>query len=85
LAYSISVAGKHKKIAVAIPSWVNALTPNDACLRSVAEDVYTAKAFAESYGATEKSKVCGLAQRREQIAAYVGELESGGQAALPRR
>jgi hypothetical protein len=54
------MAGKHIKVPVDIPPWVNALSPNDACLRSVAEDVYTAKAFAESYGALKSQKCVGL-------------------------
>jgi hypothetical protein len=45
---------KHKKtVSFTFPDWVDKLHPiRDMCLRSVAEDVYVAKALAESYGAT---------------------------------
>ena len=39
---------RHKKIEVDLPDWVDAASP---CLRSVAEDVYYAKALARGYGA----------------------------------
>ncbi len=41
--------GKHTKIEFEIPAWVESAPP---CLRSVAEDVYYAKALAKRAGAT---------------------------------
>jgi len=42
---------RHKKIVLELPIWA-VETPN-ACLRSVAEDAYVARALAQSYGAME--------------------------------
>lgn len=53
---------RHKKIVVEMPAWVEALTSNDACLRSVAEDVYTSKAFAKALGADNNERCTGLMQ-----------------------
>lgn len=54
--------GRHRKVAFVLPKWVDALSPRDACLRSVAEDAYYAKALAESYDAPADPRCAGLLQ-----------------------
>jgi hypothetical protein len=54
------MAGKHRKIQVDFPPWVDSLTDSDACLRSVAEDVYFSKALAENAGAKKNPRCDGL-------------------------
>lgn len=52
--------GRHHKIVVDLPAWVDALPTNAMCLRSVAEDVYTSKAMAANYGAETDPRCKGL-------------------------
>ncbi len=53
-------AGHHRKFAVDIPAWVE--QSKNFCLQSVAEDVYTAKAFAVAYGAPHDDSCSQLMQ-----------------------
>lgn len=52
--------GRHRKIVTELPAWVDALSPKEGCLRSVAEDAYQAEAFAKSYGADQNPKCSGV-------------------------
>jgi hypothetical protein len=54
------MATRHNKILVDHPSWMDTLGKGDACLRSVAEDVYYAKALAERHGAPKNPKCTQL-------------------------
>jgi len=57
---------RHKKLQVDSPDWVDKLAPNEDCLRSVAEDVYYAKALAEKAGAYQKPACIGKIKEAEK-------------------
>lgn len=51
----------HKKdVVVKIPEWLEALPESEACLKSLGEDAYTAKAFAEARGARQSPNCAQL-------------------------
>lgn len=46
--------GRHRTLTIgAVPNWVS--TTSDYCMRSVAEDAYTAKAWADLHDASKRS------------------------------
>ncbi len=58
---------RHKRLVVDLPEWVDRLDPKrDACLRSVAEDVYIARGLAIAYGAQDDSSCSQLMRAAEK-------------------
>jgi hypothetical protein len=72
---------RHKKITVTLPEWVE--KSGDACLRSVAEDVYYAKALAVDHGAAKDPR-CSTLMSAAQKSLKVMENESAGSASRCR-
>lgn len=62
---------KPRRVELEIPAWVDQ-TP-DFCLRSVAEDAYTAKALAKSYGAPHDERCAELMRAGEKSLAKLND------------
>jgi hypothetical protein len=71
----VGTMARHKRIVVEFPDWVDA--SKSACLRSVAEDAYIARAMAMTEGASQDHRCTELMRAGEKSLRKLEDAKAG--------